>query len=79
MIETFGTGTVDEEKLSRVVQDCFDLRPAGIIQAFDLRGLPGKRGGRFYQDVAAYGHFGRPDLDLPWEKLDKVEVLKAAF
>jgi S-adenosylmethionine synthetase len=79
MIETFGTGKVDEEKLSRVVQDSFDLRPAGIIQAFDLRGLPAKRGGRFYQDVAAYGHFGRPDLDLPWERLDKVDILKAAF
>ncbi|MGA1410206.1 MAG: methionine adenosyltransferase [Prochlorotrichaceae cyanobacterium] len=79
MIETFGTGKVDEEKLSRVVQDSFDLRPAGIIQAFDLRGLPAKRGGRFYQDVAAYGHFGRPDLDLPWERLDKVDLLKAAF
>ncbi len=79
MIETFGTGTVDEEKLTDVVPKLFDLRPAGIIQAFNLRGLPGERHGRFYQDVAAYGHFGRPDLDLPWERLDKVDALKAAL
>jgi len=79
MIETFGTGKVEEEQLTQVVLQQFDLRPAGIIQAFNLRGLPAERGGRFYQEVAAYGHFGRTDLDLPWEKLDKVDALKAAF
>ncbi|ANV84260.1 methionine adenosyltransferase [Picosynechococcus sp. PCC 7003] len=76
MIETFGTCTVDEDRLLEVVQKHFELRPAGIIQAFDLRNLPSQRDGRFYQDVAAYGHFGRTDLDLPWERLDKVEILK---
>lgn len=79
MIETFGTSKVDEDKLLEVVKENFELRPAGIIQTFNLRKLPGERGGRFYQDVAAYGHLGRTDLDLPWEKLDKVELLKEVF
>ncbi len=79
LVETFGTGKVDEEKLLEAVQKHFELRPAGIIQAFDLRNLPGDRQGRFYQEVAAYGHFGRNDLDLPWERLDKVDVLKQEF
>jgi S-adenosylmethionine synthetase len=76
MIETFGTGKVSEAQLLELVQSEFDLRPAGIIQAFGLRRLPSERGGRFYQDVAAYGHFGRPDLELPWEVTDKVAKLK---
>jgi S-adenosylmethionine synthetase len=76
-IETFGTATVDEDSLLAAVRDCFELRPAGIIQAYDLQRLPGDRGGRFYQDVAAYGHMGRSDLDLPWEALNKVDALKA--
>lgn len=75
-IETFGTGKVDEETLLRLVKDNFDLRPAAIIKNFDLQNLPSDRKGRFYQDVAAYGHMGRNDLDLPWERLDKVEILK---
>lgn len=79
MIETFGTGTVDEDKLLDVVKQNFELRPAGIIQAFDLQNLPAQRGGRFFQDVAAYGHVGREDLDLPWEKTDKASLLKEAF
>jgi S-adenosylmethionine synthetase len=79
MIETFGTGKVHEDQLLEAVQQHFELRPAGIIQTFNLRGLPSERGGRFYQDVAAYGHFGRPDLDLPWEKTDKAEQLKEAL
>jgi S-adenosylmethionine synthetase len=78
-IETFGTAKVDEDKLLEVVKQHFELRPAGIIQAFNLQKLPGERGGRFFQDVAAYGHLGRTDLDLPWEKTDKVELLKQAF
>lgn len=76
MIETFGTATVDEDRLEEVVLKNFELRPAGIIQAFDLRNMPSARDGRFYQEVAAYGHFGRDDLDLPWERLDKVDILK---
>ncbi len=78
-IETFGTGKVDEDKLLEVVQKNFELRPAGIIQSFNLHRLPGERGGRFYQDVAAYGHLGRTDLDLPWEATDKVQLLKDAL
>lgn len=79
MLETFGTGKVDDEKLLELVQEHFELRPAGIIKAFNLQKLPGERGGRFYQDVAAYGHFGRTDLELPWEKTDKAEILKEAL
>src|SRR4028118_2343113 len=79
MIDTFGTAKVEEERLLELVKQHFELRPAGIIQAFKLRQLPALRGGRFYQDVAAYGHFGRSDLGLPWEQTDKVELLKEAF
>ncbi|WP_017295220.1 methionine adenosyltransferase [Geminocystis herdmanii] len=78
-IETFGTATVPEEKLLPLVKANFDLRPAGIIQMFNLRSLPAQRNGRFYQDVAAYGHFGRTDLDLPWEKTDKAPLLRDAI
>ena len=77
-IDTFGTGKVDDEILLNLVKDNFELRPAGIIHVFNLRNLPRERGGRFYQDVAAYGHLGRTDLDLPWEHTDKVDVLKKA-
>jgi S-adenosylmethionine synthetase len=75
-LDTFGTGTVDDEILLTLVKNNFELRPAGIIHAFNLRNLPSERGGRFYQDIAAYGHFGRNDLDLPWERTDKAELLK---
>ncbi len=69
MVDTFGTGKVSDEKLVDIVRENFDLRPAGIIKMLDLR-RP------IYKQTAAYGHFGRNDLDLPWEKLDKAEVLK---
>ena len=69
MVDTFGTGKVSDEKLTEIIRENFDLRPAGIIKMLDLR-RP------IYKQTAAYGHFGRHDLDLPWEKLDKVEVLK---
>ncbi|MBG1259321.1 methionine adenosyltransferase [Nostoc commune] len=78
LVDTFGTGKVDEETLLELINQHFELRPAGIIHAFNLRNLPSERGGRFYQDVAAYGHFGRVDLDLPWEHTDKAELLKQA-
>lgn len=78
MVETFGTGKIEDERLLELVSEHFELRPAGIIQSFNLRKLPAERGGRFYQDVAAYGHLGRLDLDLPWEQVDKAEQLKAA-
>ncbi|NJL49764.1 MAG: methionine adenosyltransferase [Leptolyngbyaceae cyanobacterium SM2_5_2] len=74
-VETFGTGKISEDRLLELVKANFELRPAGIIAAFDLQRLPQQRGGRFYQDVAAYGHFGRSDLDLPWEATDKAEIL----
>jgi len=70
LVETFGTGTVDNAALTDLVQQHFDLRPGAIIESFNLRGMPKARGGRFYQDVAAYGHCGRADLDLPWENVD---------
>ncbi len=76
MIETFGTATISEDNLLNLVKNNFDLRPAGIIQMLGLSSLPAQRNGRFYQDVAAYGHFGRTDLDLPWERTDKVDLLK---
>lgn len=69
MVDTFGTGKLSDEKLVDIVRENFDLRPAGIIKMLDLR-RP------IYKQTAAYGHFGRNDLDLPWEKLDKVETLK---
>jgi S-adenosylmethionine synthetase len=78
MVETFGTGKVEEERLLELVKQHFELRPAGIIQAFNLCGLPAERGGRFYQDTAVYGHFGRPHLSLPWEETDKAELLREA-
>ena len=71
LVDTFGTGKVSDEKLTEAVRKVFDLRPAGIIKMLDLR-RP------IYKQTAAYGHFGRNDLNLPWEKLDKVEELKAA-
>ncbi len=69
MVDTFGTGRVSDEKLVDIVRENFDLRPAGIIKMLDLR-RP------IYKQTAAYGHFGRNDLDLPWEKLDRIEILK---
>ncbi|MBE5868257.1 MAG: methionine adenosyltransferase [Lachnospiraceae bacterium] len=68
-VDTFGTGKISELELVAIIRENFDLRPAGIIKMLDLR-RP------IYKQTAAYGHFGRNDLDLPWEKLDKVEVLK---
>lgn len=79
LVETFGTGKIDDDRLLELVLEHFELRPAGIIHAFKLRNLPAEKSGRFYQDVAAYGHFGRSDLELPWERTDKAEVLKAAL
>ena len=69
MVDTFGTGKLSDDRLVEIIRENFDLRPAGIIRMLDLR-RP------IYKQTAAYGHFGRNDLDLPWEKLDKVELLK---
>ena len=70
MVDTFGTGKISEEKMVEMIRENFDLRPAGIIKMLDLR-RP------IYKQTAAYGHFGRTDLDLPWEKTDKAEILKS--
>ena len=72
MVDTFGTGKLSNEKLVEIIRENFDLRPAGIIKMLDLR-RP------IYKQTAAYGHIGRTDLDLPWEKLDKVELLKSCL
>lgn len=69
MVDTFGTGKIGDDKLVEIIRENFDLRPAGIIKMLDLR-RP------IYKQTAAYGHFGRNDLDLPWERLDKTDVLK---
>ena len=69
MVETYGTGKLSNEKLVEIIRENFDLRPAGIIRMLDLR-RP------IYKQTAAYGHFGRTDVDLPWERLDRVETLK---
>lgn len=69
MVDTFGTGKLSDEKIVEIIRENFDLRPAGIIRMLDLR-RP------IYKQTAAYGHFGRTDLDLPWEKTDKTETLK---
>ncbi len=79
MVDTFGTGKISDEQILELVKQNFELRPAGIIQFFNLRNLPADRGGRFYQDVAAYGHFGRTDLELPWEQTDKAAILREAL
>ena len=70
LVDAYGTGKLPEERLSQIVTECFDLRPAKIIEHLDLR-RP------IYEQTAAYGHFGRPELDLPWERLDMVEKLKS--
>ena len=68
-IDTFGTGKIDDEKIAELVEKNFDLRPAAIIRDLDLR-RP------IYRQTAAYGHFGRTDIDLPWEHTDKAEILR---
>ena len=72
MVDTFGTGKLSDEKLVEIIRENFDLRPAGIIKMLDLR-RP------IYKQTAAYGHFGRSDINVPWEKLDKVDVFKSQF
>lgn len=68
-VDTYGTGKVSDEKLVELIRNNFDLRPTGIIRMLDLR-RP------IYKQTAAYGHFGRTDLDVPWESVDKAEILK---
>ena len=76
MVDTFGTGKISDDEISKLISKNFDLRPASIISQFDLRGLPAKNGGKFYQLLAAYGHMGRSDINVPWEKTEMASVLK---
>jgi S-adenosylmethionine synthetase len=73
-VETFGTGKIAEEDIATLLERHFDFRLAGIIRQFDLRFLPSYAEDGFYQKLAAYGHVGRMDIDLPWEKTDRVGV-----
>ncbi len=80
LVETFNTGSFSNIALTELIHKHFDLRPGAIIEKFNLRNLPNERGGNFYRETAAYGHFGRPDLSLPWEEVrTKVEELKKAL
>ncbi len=76
LVDTFDTGKISDEDLSKIVADVFDLRPAAIIKQFDLRNLPAKNGGKFYQKLAAYGHVGREDFFVPWEETQMADKLK---
>ncbi len=75
LVDTFDTGKISDEELSKIVAETFDLRPAAIIKEFDLRNLPAKNGGKFYQKLAAYGHVGREDFFVPWEQTNMTETL----
>ncbi|MGD9097210.1 MAG: methionine adenosyltransferase [Desulfobacterales bacterium] len=77
-VQTFGTGRIEDKRIARLIQDNFDFRLAAILRDFNLRHLPAMHAGRFYQTLAAYGHFGRTDLELPWEQTDRAAVLQAA-
>ena len=71
LVETFGTGKISQDKLIEIVKNNFDLRPAAIIEEFDLKNMPKKMGGEFFIKTASYGHFGRNDLYLPWENVEE--------
>jgi S-adenosylmethionine synthetase len=78
-VETFGTGSVPDERIERALHELIDLRPGAVVEALALRTLPAQRGGEFYQALAAYGQVGRADLDAPWEREDRAaEVRRAA-
>jgi len=71
LVETFDTGLISQANLTELIKEHFDLRPASIIKELNLRNLPKKMGGNFFRKTASYGHFGRRDLDLPWEKVEE--------
>ena len=74
-VDTFDTGKLSDDEISNIVSENFDLSPMAIIKQFDLRNLPAKNGGKFYQNLAAYGHMGRTDINVPWEVTDKASKL----
>ncbi len=76
-VQTFGTGKIPDEKIRDLLERSFEFRLAGIMKHFRLRHLPSKHANGYFQNLASYGHFGRTDMDLPWEKNDKVDILKA--
>ncbi len=76
LVETFGTGKLSDDEISEIISKNFDLRPSAIINNFDMRNLPAKNKGSFYRILAAYGHFGRTDIEVPWEKTDRSEDLR---
>ncbi len=76
MVDSFNTGKITDDAILKLIQSNFDLRPAAIISQFDLRNLPAKFNGKFYQKLASYGHMGRTDIEVPWEKTDKASLLK---
>ena len=80
LVETFGTGVISQDNLKELIKNNFDLRPAAIIKEFDLRNLPKKMGGEFFRKTASYGHFGRNDLNLPWERVEEksAQLLEAS-
>ena len=78
LVDTFGTGKIDDEELAKIVKANFDLRPAAIIKQFELRELPSKFNGKFYQKLAAYGHMGRSDFYVPWEEVQMADKLREA-
>ena len=75
LVDTFNTGRISDEELAQIVSETFDLRPAAIIKQFDLRNLPLKNNGKFYQKLAAYGHVGREDFYIPWEETQMADIL----
>ena len=78
-VDTFSTGKIPDDEISEIVKANFELSPAAIIRQFDLRNLPAKNNGKFYQRLAAYGHMGRTDISVPWELTDKAEILKKSL
>jgi len=77
-VQTFGTGTRHDEDIERALRNALDLRPASLVEGFGLRSLPRRHGGEYYRALAAHGHFGRADLEAPWEREDLVEPVRAA-
>ena len=78
-VDTFGTGKISDDEISELVKENFELSPMAIIKHFDLRNLPAKNNGKFYQKLASYGHMGRTDIVVPWELTDKADILKKSL
>ena len=76
-VQTFGTGKIPDDRIRDLMEKNFEFRLAGIMKHFRLRYLPSQRNGGYFERLAVYGHFGRTDMDLPWEQTDRVEALKA--